>query len=110
MSTITTEEVPTGLATLTPRTGARASTATGLMFLARILPTILGVLFAVADTALMIWLIATGHWGWLILSFILAMPIVQVGGLIVGLLVMPLVYGARLIDRETAELILNRWE
>jgi uncharacterized membrane protein len=100
MTNVTTTEAP--------HADARATIAAGLMFLFRILPTVLGVRFVLADTAVTIWLIATGHWGWLILSVVLIVPIMTVATYVVTLLAMPLFFVARLFDRETAELLLDR--
>jgi hypothetical protein len=107
MTQVTTTKTPT---TDGPRTGARVFIASALMLVTRVLPVLLAVLFGLADTALFIWLIVKGQWGWVILTVILAAPIIQVAGWIAAGLVMPFYGLARLFDRETTELIIERWD
>jgi len=53
-------------------------------------------------------MIVKGEWGWVIALVVLATPMISFGGFICGVLVMPFYGLARLVDRDAAELMMDR--
>jgi hypothetical protein len=86
------------------------TTARALMAIASAIPTVLGVVFGLADTALLIWLLIHTEWiAAIVLVFVISPLAATVGGWIVGGLAMAFYGVARLCHRPTAEAILETW-
>jgi hypothetical protein len=93
------------------RTGARAFIAALSLFLARISGTVMGVLTGLADTGLLIYLAIQGEWGWFAVMLLLAGPIIGTVGWLATMVVSgPLFLLARSVDRDTTEMIVERWD
>jgi hypothetical protein len=93
-----------------PRTDARATIAALSLFLARISGTVMGVLTGLAELGLLIYLAIQGEWGWFAGTLLLAGPIIGVVGWLATMVISgPLFLLARSVDRETTELIVERW-
>jgi hypothetical protein len=101
---------PGGVAAPLPRTDARAFIAGALLIVAHGMPSILAVLFVLADIALFVWQIVTAHWVFLVVTVVLSPLIVTVAAWVATLLAMPFYGLARLIDRETTEIIVRGWD
>ena len=94
-----------------PRTGVRAFTASLLLFLARISTYAMAVITGLADLGLLIYLGIHGEWGWFVVALVISMPIIGTVGWLATIVISgPLYLLARLIDRETTELVVERWD
>jgi hypothetical protein len=81
----------------------RTTAAMLTMDIGRVAIVVFGVLFSLADLALCVYLIVTGHWGWLALNLIVGVPaFMTIGGWIAGGIGMAFYGVAKCFDADEA--------